>query len=130
MSRMIISCIGVGVAATVFLSGCVTVTPDPVAIGPYPVDWKGVVISYAKDAYFDPYSIRDAEVSSPRQGHLFFQQGWIVCLKANAKNRMGGYVGRRTSALLINHGKVINTMEDAPLCKSVSYQPFHELENL
>jgi len=110
------------------LSGCVTL--DPEAIGPYPSGWKKIVISYAKDTFYDPGSIRDAEISSPQTGHLFFQQGWIVCLKANAKNRMGGYAGRQTTALLLNNGHVVNTMQGAPLCNQTAYSSFSELNNL
>jgi len=111
-----------------FLSACVT--PNPQAIGPFPTNYRDNVISYVKDAFFDPYSIRDAEISYPQQGHLFFQQGWLTCLRANAKNRLGGYTGRKVVALLINNGRVVQSMSDAPLCNQVSYQGFEELEKL
>jgi len=113
------------------LSGC-AVTPNPDAIGPYPTDYKQMLKSHVLRTYFDPYSIRSVSVSQPIQGHLFFRQGWIVCLESNAKNRMGGYIGLQRTAYLLNRGNVVQTMEKAPLCNDaqVSYSPWPELEQM
>ncbi len=113
------------------ISGC-AVTPNPEAIGPYPSDYKETIKAHILRTYFDPYSVRSASVSMPREGHLFFQQGWIVCLEANAKNRMGGYIGIKRTAYLINRRSVVQTMDNAPLCdNSNTYlYPWPELEQI
>jgi len=98
------------------LGACVT--PNPQAIGPYPTDSEQIVREHVRQAFFDPYSIRDARITPPHEGQIFFQQGWIVCLEANAKNRMGGYTGLKRTAFLINNNRVVNMLADAPLCNS------------
>ena len=117
--------------SVLLLVGC-AVTPNPEAIGPYPSDYKETLKAYVLRTYFDPYSIRSVAVSQPIQGHLFFQQGWIVCLESNAKNRMGGYIGLQRTAYLLNRGNVAHAMEKAPLCDNaqVSYSAWPELEQM
>ena len=113
------------------LAGC-TVTPNPDAIGPYPADYKQTLKAHVLRTYFDPYSIRSVSVSEPIQGHLFFQQGWIVCLEANAKNKMGGYIGLQRTAYLINRDNVTQKMKNSPLCNDTKmiYSPWPELEQV
>ena len=120
---MLRTCLLAAVAA-VCVSGCVTANPE--AIGPYPTNWEQALRETIRKTFFDPYSIRDARATSPQQGHLYFQQGWVVCFEANAKNRMGGYTGLKRTAYLLNNGQVVNAMTDAPMCNGpgLSYQPF------
>lgn len=103
-------------------------TPDAQAIGPYPTNYKEIMKAYIVENYFDPYSMRTVAISAPRTGHLYFQQGWLVCFQANAKNRLGGYVGLTKTAYLINRGRVVTSMEDALLCDQVSLIPWQEME--
>jgi hypothetical protein len=113
------------------ISGC-AVTPSREAIGPYPNNSRAIIKAHVMRTYFDPYSIRSASVSQTIEGHLYFQQGWLVCLESNAKNRMGGYVGIQRTAYLINRGSIVQTMEKAPLCDDPQffYSPWSELEQL
>jgi hypothetical protein len=113
-------------AMALALAGCVT--PNAEQIGPFPNNYKQAVEAYVKESFFDPYSMRDVALSAPQTGHLYFQQGWVVCLQANAKNRMGGYTGMKRTALLINNGKVQQSMPDAPFCQGVSVTPWPEME--
>lgn len=101
------------------LTSCVT--PDRAAIGPYPRDFKQIISKHIRETFYDPYSIRDAEITFPREGHLFFKQGWIVCTKLNAKNRYGGYVGLTTTAYLIHNNQVFNSMENATMCSELNF---------
>lgn len=101
-------------AIGVLFTGCVT--PNQAQIGPYPADYIAIMREHIRRSYFDPYSLQDIAMTSPTQGHMFFQQGWIVCLEANGKNRMGGYTGLQRTAFLINNGVVVNAMERAQMC--------------
>ena len=92
------------------------VTMDPAAIGPHPTNYRAAVKRYIEKTFFDPYSLRSVRLSIPREGHIFFQQGWIVCLEANAKNRFGAYTGLRRTALLIRNDEVIGSSSGERLC--------------
>lgn len=116
--------VGIG---SIIITGC-TVTPNPQAIGPYPSRYKEIVKSYVEQTYFDPYSMRSVEISTPVQGYIFFQQGWIVCLQNNAKNRMGGYIGLKKTAFLINHDRITQQLDNMPLCNELELSPWPELE--
>ena len=110
------------------LAACVT-TSDPKAVGPYPGDHRKTVKAHVEQAFFDPYSLRNVAISNPRIGHLFFQQGWIICFQANAKNRMGGYTGLQRTAYLIHNDRVVRTMQRAAFCNQVHLVPWEEMEN-
>ncbi len=91
---------------------------------------KAAIVQAAKDYLVDPYSVRDAEISNVVR--LSDQGLEALCVKANAKNRMGGYVGRRATSVRMLHGKPIGTLDDAPACDlpQLQYHPFPELEAL
>jgi hypothetical protein len=120
-------------AAGAALSGCVTQEQfDKVLASQRPVTAaeKAAIVSAAKDYFVDPYSIRGAEISNVVK---ITDTGLeAVCVKANAKNRMGGYTGRHVTSVRLQNGKPIGTLENAPACSSpqMRYSPFPELENL
>ncbi|MHC1547261.1 hypothetical protein [Phyllobacterium sp. K27] len=79
--------------------------------------------------FADPYSIRDAEIS---QILVVNSEGGFICILANAKNRMGGYDGKRYSiAGLYADGRstVIQpaTKDEAASCGMLSFRAFAEL---
>lgn len=120
-------CVGLMSATMLILSAC-AVKPDPEAAGPYPSNYKEILKRHIEESFYDPYSIRSVSISGPQMGHLYFRQGWIVCLEANAKNRLGGYVGLSRDAYLINRGQVVNMMEEAPFCDDLTLSPWPEME--
>jgi hypothetical protein len=84
-------CLGL---ASVFLSGCAIREANLKTFDnqrPLTANERFALITKIKNTYFDPYSIRDAEVSevAPSAADL------MACVKSNAKNRQGGYAGRR-----------------------------------
>jgi hypothetical protein len=121
----------VAIAVIGLMLGC-AVKPDPDVIGPYPNGYENIIKNHVLKTYYDPYSIRSARLSYPNQGHILFQQGWIVCLEANSKNRMGGYTGLKRTGYLIRSGLVLQVAENAQLCNdpSVYYHDAPELENI
>jgi hypothetical protein len=115
------------------LSGCVTQEQvDKVFASQRPVSAaeKAAIVSAARDYFVDPYSIRDAEISNVVR--LNDQGLEAVCVKANAKNRMGGYTGRSATSVRLVNGKPVSTLDNAPACVSpqLKYTRFPELENL
>lgn len=113
------------------LVGC-TVVPNEDAIGPYPENYKALIQRHIKETYFDPYSIKSAEIAMPVRGHFFGSQGWYICVKSNAKNRMGAYVGVRKTAYLINREKIIHIDERPNFCNvpNVAYRDWKDIENM
>ena len=91
---------------------------------------KMAIVNDARDFLADPYSIRDAEISYMQ---LNARSGihW-VCIKANAKNPMGGYSGRQALEVLVRDGKLVGNVPNSPACSisTLRWQPFPELEAL
>lgn len=125
-------------AGAATLAGCMT-TPDPTEVGPPPANYKAIMAEHVRTAFFDPYSVRDASIAPPKAGNLSTEMmtvatGHIVCMKANAKNRMGAYIGLTTSAYLIRDGKVaashdgLDHYEVRTACADAVYEPFPEIE--
>ncbi len=87
--------------------------------------------------------MRDAQIAAPKMGELYIEgtlgiheTGWVVCFRANSKNRMGAYTGLRDTALLIRGDRVLvtRTNDDGAdfslnkLCRDEKYEPFPEIE--
>lgn len=120
-------------AVALSLSGCVTVEQMDEVYGSQQrpsAEVKAQVINYVRGEFFDPYSIRDAEISGVVR---LLDTGYhAVCVRMNAKNRMGGYIGMTVTSFRLSGTAVIGTLQDAPACKSAQlvYEPFPELEAL
>ncbi|MBL0937164.1 MAG: hypothetical protein IBJ07_20690 [Rhizobiaceae bacterium] len=97
---------------------------------PAPASVKAAIVRDTRDFLVDPYSIRDAEISYMQ---LNAQSGlhW-VCVKANAKNRMGGYTGRQAIEVWVRNGQLAGNLPNSPACNlpSLKWQAFPELEAL
>ena len=109
------------------LAACVK--PDASMIGPYPKNYRLIIKDYVEKSFYDPYSLKSVSISEPASGHIMMQQGWVVCLQANAKNRMGGYTGIKFTAFLINNDSVIISDNNFQDCRNLTYSPWKELES-
>jgi hypothetical protein len=81
-----------------------------------------------------------------KKGTLTYETGWGVCVRANAKNRMGAYTGIRSTVFLIRDGRVVESGDDTPValtekgvltvtpiyikehCENAAFEPFPEIE--
>ena len=126
-------------AALPLLLGCAAQTNIQITEPP-PPDYREIVARHIRENFFDPYSIRDARIAAPKAGQLSrsdaiaVEQGWVVCVRANAKNRVGGYTGLKTSAYLIRGKSVITShsgdqhYEVRTSCADVTYEDFKEID--
>lgn len=132
---------------TAGLSACATSQKEggsgESGIGPYPAEYRVIVRDYLRKTLFDPYTVRDAQVSKPKQGALYVEgtlgvheSGWLVCFRSNSKNRMGAYTGLSDTAVLIRDGRVLTSTSDPTHsnymikkdCDDERYEPFLEIE--
>lgn len=126
------------VVVALALGGCQTAGQGTTQSEPPPANYRQIAIAGVKSSFFDPYSVRDAEIAPPKRaaGPSLNEDGfttpWVICIKANAKNRMGGYTGRKVTALAVSGGKVVNSWDEAKaslmVCDGVTYEPFPEIE--
>lgn len=107
------------------LAGACSVN-SPESAGPPPSDWKELASGAIRSSYFDPHSLRDAEIASPVAGTFNFQSGWVVCFRANARNRLGAYTGLRQVGFMIRGGSVVATAEQVHRCQGsdIAWRPF------
>lgn len=125
----------VAVAAAV-LSACQTTTdggPVSTASAPeadLPPNYRTVIRAAVRERFFDPYSIRDASISQPIAGATLVGSQQTVCVRANAKNRLGGYTGRRATAFTFRQGQLTraDNRYAETTCRDAQYQPFPEIE--
>jgi hypothetical protein len=134
------------------LQGCAT-APNEANVGPYPTAYREIVRDHIRTSFVDPYSIRDAQITEPnkigqlvKKGTLTQETGWAVCVRANAKNRMGAYTGIKSTVFLIRDGRVVESADDTPValtdrgvltitpiyikehCEGAKFEPFPEVE--
>lgn len=89
-------------------------TPEQIKNADYgtqPENYKEITTEFISSRLIDPYSAVFSDWRGPSGGwfrnynNLLF--GYRVCVSVNAKNRMGGYIGRKSFYVLIKNGQVI-----------------------
>jgi hypothetical protein len=129
------------IASGLMLSACVATSEQLTTVyasqRPATADQKAKIIAKIKDTFFDPYSIRDAEISNALPfGAIGSANASAVCIHLNSKNRMGGYVGRQYTMMKFNAAGVLHQADDTPIAARecadprVVYQAFPEAEAL
>lgn len=115
------------------LAACQTTdSGGPTAGTDLPADYRQQILARAKAEFVDPYSVRDASISTVpiASGTPLTGTTAIICVRANAKNRMGAYTGLQPTSYIFQAGRL--TMTDQQYagltCGSVAYEPFPELE--
>lgn len=98
------------IVASFSLAGCMEpqeITPPPEASEP-PRNYEAAVAQFVRTTYFDPYSMRDVQISQPFYQSFPMVGGatWWVCVRANAKNRMGGYTGLRDRPIAFDGDRI------------------------
>ncbi len=122
-------------AGALLVAGCTVTNPTTpevtaAAIGAAPTNYVDQIIADVKTSYFDPYSIRSAERTAPfPTEHVTAGHYWVVCVRANARNRMGGYVGIKTEAYGFRNGVFVEKSgHPETYCQGRQFIPFPELE--
>jgi hypothetical protein len=105
------------------VSGCATVTApstDQLAradYGPYPANYEEIVHAYFVSSLKDPSSLQLDTIPVPTKAwyvstaHTSY--GYKTCVRYNARNSYGGYVGYKYIYFLIKNGVVIEDIQNA-----------------
>ncbi|WP_205747888.1 hypothetical protein [Devosia sp. FKR38] len=90
---------------------------------------RAAIVEAARNILFDPYSVRDAQISNVAD---FGNGTQGVCVLANAKNQFGGYTGRQSHAITMSGSLLLSQQTNHPLCArpDVKWHKFPELEAL
>lgn len=120
------------VGLCLLIAGCQTVTVQQVQTDKKPtVAHKKLLIEAVKEHFYDPYSIRDAELSNLLR---FPNRSTGYCGRLNAKNAVGGYSGRQYVEVGIRGGLIVSYHPNSYWCKAqqnhIKWNRFRELEKL
>jgi hypothetical protein len=88
-----------------------TPPPDPSLCGPYPTNYKEIVMKWLETQLIDASSARIEWNGEPKPAdlgengqHLY---GYLLHFKVNARNRFGAFTGKQEHGALIRDEKVI-----------------------
>jgi hypothetical protein len=88
-----------------------TQSADAERYGPYPVNYKEIVMKWLETQLIDPASARIEWTEEPKPADLGKKGehlcGYLIHFKVDARNRFGAYTGKQTHGALIRDGEVI-----------------------
>ena len=88
--------------------------PDAARYGPYPTNYKEIVMQWLNKQLIDPDSARIEWNGEPKPSDVGkggeAVSGYLVNFKVNARNRFGAYTGKQKHSVLIRNGEVIKGM--------------------
>lgn len=120
-------------AGALALAGCQTAsTSDQIAEAAkhVPPNYRHLVADHIRKTFKDPYTIRDASISGPVPGTSFSGSIASICVRANAKNSMGAYIGIKATQFVFRNGvlDIATEIQTDYACAGASYEPFPEIE--
>ena len=133
----------VGLAAAV-LAGCATeIGPSPAELKArwdaeniYPQNYRQDLLAFLRTYLNDPTNVRGAAVSQPQLKYIGPGDRYVSCVRFNARNLDGKYVGSKDGAATFVSGKLERffdnprELRERELCKDAVFAPFPELERL
>jgi hypothetical protein len=131
-------------ATALMLGGCSTDTvPFPEqhdmaarweAQNVYPANYKGDLLAYLRTYLNSPEHVRGAAVAPPQLKTVGPGQRYIACVRYNARDSDGKYMGVKDGAAVYVSGRLDQFLDQPKMtreiCKDAAYAPFPELEKL
>ena len=124
------------------LGGCASdIGPSPAELkaqweaqNVYPQAYKGDLLAFMRTYLNDPTHVRGAVLSQPALKEIGPGQRYVACLRYNARDMEGKYMGLKDGAAVYVSAK-LDRFIDTPravkdICKDAAYMPFPELEVL
>ncbi|MDP2411069.1 MAG: hypothetical protein Q8M26_12385 [Pseudolabrys sp.] len=128
--------------ALMLAGGCATdVGPTPAELkarweaqNVYPAEYKNDLLAFMRTYLNDPTRVRAAAVSQPMLKSLGPGDRYVVCVRYDARNNDGKYMGVKGGYASYVSGK-LDRYFDVPrevsaMCKDTAFAPFPELEKL
>lgn len=120
--------------SAVLLTSCETTAPtveNKAKIAQIPSNYRAQTVTYLRRTLKDPYSVRDAEITDPTVIFVGLVNGTSapgVCVRMNAKNSFGAYIGLQTMAVAFKNGSVMGAGEPVfDTCSKATWRPFTEM---
>jgi|SRR5215471_6323230 len=123
--------------AALALAGCSSV-PNPLAapaessdVNTFPQNYKSELLAFMQTYLNDPTDVREAQMAEPVLKPVGSSNRYVVCLRYNAKDSQGRYMGAKDSVAVYLRGR-FNQLVNATgeICKGAVYQPFPEMQAL
>jgi hypothetical protein len=97
----------------------------------FPTDYKTELLDFLRVQLSDPTNVRGAFITDPTLKQFGTESRYAVCLRYNARDLEGKYLGSKDS-IVVYYGGRLNQMLDATpeQCATAAYRPFPELEKL
>jgi hypothetical protein len=91
-----------------------TPSADAARYGPYPTNYKELIMQWLNTQLIDPDSARIEWSEEPKPSDVGKSSeavsGYLVNFTVNARNRFGSYTGKQKHSVLIRNGEVIKSM--------------------
>jgi hypothetical protein len=95
-------------------SNAQTPPADTARYGPYPTNYKDIVMQWLSKQLIDPDSARVEWDGEPKPTDVAkggeAVSGYLVNFTVNARNQFGAYTGKQKHSVLIRNGEVIKSM--------------------
>ncbi len=131
-----------GMCGALMLGGCATdVGPTPAELKArweaqniYPAEYKNDLLAFMRTYLNNPARVRAAMVSQPILKPLGPGERYVVCVRFDARNNDGKYMGVKGGYASYVSGK-LERYFDVPreveaMCRDIAFAPFPELGNL
>jgi len=125
-----------GLCAAAALAGCLTDREGGEARGAVlPEDYKPEIIAFMRTYLNDPTNVRDAFITEPALKPVGGRNQYAVCLRYNAKNTDGRYMGSKFALAVFERGRFDRMIDQFPKgtvnpCVDADFKHFPELEAL
>lgn len=113
VSLSLICALGLGMTVVDSLNGQ-TPSADTTRYGPYPTNYKQIIMQWLNKQLIDPDSARiewngDPKPTGVGKGSEAVS-GYLVNFTVNARNQFGAYTGKQKHSVLIRNDEVIKSM--------------------
>ncbi|MBB5047858.1 hypothetical protein HNR60_002615 [Rhodopseudomonas rhenobacensis] len=98
---------------------------------PFPANYRSELLAFFRTYLTNPVGVRDAMMAEPVQRSVAGRQRYVSCLRFNARQSDGAYIGVRERAVVYVDARLDRVLEEpGDACAGVNYLPFPELEKM